>query len=484
MKIAVIGSGFAGFGATIALVENPKISIDLYDIGLKTKLENQPDKAIPNAKTHHGTFFTYGINDPRWSVKLTSERICSSHALGGHSTVYSGSILYPKENDLHEWPTESRPRAIDYQSVLTHISVLHAQDMLDEEFPVIPTEQSVQKQLDCEVQSLLGYSRIAVEKNTENSRNKKIFSTKEYFQDLIQKKRIGYITNVFVLEIKKSGDKQRLLIEDENGKKELTVEYDAIFVGAGCLNTTGIVDRSLHGVGTRKYYLKSPSGIICAFLRLKFATSQNHKIRKASNLPEFFLETKSPALYGTWSHTQITAINEQIISAITSKIFFFRGFFANFFRNLVYFSLTSFHSRLSPVIAVIKSTTSLQDDNFQYSIKVEEPNESSPPAEFRQNLFHAVRKHWRILRLIPIPFGSFFADFFRGNKLGGWHYGGTLPIKQNPQIGQCHPNGEIEGLSGVYVIDSSSFPEIPASTIVLLSSANAHRVARQWLKNA
>ena len=478
-----MGSGFAGFGAAVALTENSEAEIQVYDIGLTNPFPNQPCKVVPNAKTHLGSFFGYGINDPRWSVKLSSERICSSHALGGHSTVYSGSILYPKENDLHEWPSDSRPRAIDYQSVLTHIDVLHAQDMLNEEFPVIPTEQSVQKQQDCEVQSLLGYSRIAVEKNSENSSKKKIFSTKEFFQNLIQKKRIEYITNVFVLKIKKSGYKQRLLIENENGKKELTKEYDAIFVGAGCLNTTGIVDRSLNGVGTRKYFLKSPSGIINAFFRLSYATSHNHKIRRASNLPEFFLETKSQALKGTWSHTQITAINEQIISAITSKIFFFRGFFANFFRNFLYFSLTSFHSRLSPVIAVIKSTTKLENGNFLYSIKVEEPKESRPPLEFRQTLFQAVRKHWKTLKLVPIPFGSIFADFFRGNKLGGWHYGGTLPMKQNPQIGQCHPNGEIEGFSGVYVIDSSSFPEIPASTIVLLSSANAHRVAKQWLKN-
>lgn len=483
MKIAVIGSGFAGFGATIALAENPNIEIDIFDVGLKTKLENQPDKAIPNAKTRHGTFFTYGINDPRWSVRLESERICSSHAFGGHSTVYSGSILYPKEDDLNEWPKDSRPRAINYQSVLKHIDVLHAQDMLNEEFPIIPTEQSLQKQLGCENHSLLGFSRIAVDKNSKNTSKKKIFTTTEFFQNLIQNKRIEYISNVFVIKIKKSGNKQSILFENENGKKELTEEYNAIFVGAGCLNSTGIVDRSLHGVGTRKYPIKSPSGIINAFLRLSFTASSDHEIRRCSNLPEFFLETKSRALKGTWSHTQITALNDQIISAISSKIFFFRGILANLLRNLVYFSITIFHSRLSPVLAVIKTTTKLQDGNFQYSIKVEEPDGSRHSPEFRQTLLQAVRKHWGTLKLVHIPFGSFFADFFRSNKLGGWHYGGTLPIKQNPHIGQCHPNGELEGLPGVYVIDSSSFPEIPASTVVLLSSANAHRVASQWLKH-
>ena len=69
--------------------------------------------------------------------------------------------------------------------------------------------------------------------------------------------------------------------------------------------------------------------------------------------------------------------------------------------------------------------------------------------------------------MIPIPYGNIIADYFRGNKLGGWHYGGTLPMKQNPKIYECHPNGELAGLARTYIIDSSAFLKYPG---VLLHS--------------
>ena len=86
--------------------------------------------------------------------------------------------------------------------------------------------------------------------------------------------------------------------------------------------------------------------------------------------------------------------------------------------------------------------------------------------------------------MVPLPFGGQLADFFRGNKLGGWHYGGTLPMKQFPKAGQCHPDGAVAGLKGLYVVDSAAFPEIPGSTVALLICANSHRVARQWKNKA
>ena len=65
--------------------------------------------------------------------------------------------------------------------------------------------------------------------------------------------------------------------------------------------------------------------------------------------------------------------------------------------------------------------------------------------------------------------------------LGGWHFGGTLPMCELPKSGQCKPSGEVCGLAGVYVVDSAAFPEIPGSTIALLISAHAHHVAQGWI---
>lgn len=482
MKVAIVGSGFAGFGAAVALTENSEAEIQVFDIGLTNPFPNQPDKAVPNAKTHLGTFFSYGVNDNRWSVGLESKRICSSHALGGYSTVYSGSILYPKDNDLQEWPTESRPKPYNYRKVLSHFNVLSADDNLQDEFPVIPTNKSIFKDDHDKCVSFLGFSRIATANDDYEQANKtKLFCTEDYFRELIKNGKISYKPDVFALKIEKSGNKSQLLLENKKGTKELSDEFDAVFLGAGCINTTGIVDRSLFGIGTREYELKSPVAFINAFFRFGFPTDKAHLVRRKANLPEFFLESKCLSPSQTWTHTQITAINEQIISAISAKIFFFRGFIAKIFRNVIYFSITAVHSKFGTSNLVKTVTTESNKGCIKYSTMIEESNQSSYDRQFRSILFKGMRTYWRQLRMIPIPFGSIIADYFRGNKLGGWHYGGTLPMKKNPELTECHPNGEIAGLPKTFVIDSSAFPEIPGSTVALLTSANAHRIANNWI---
>lgn len=116
-----------------------------------------------------------------------------------------------------------------------------------------------------------------------------------------------------------------------------------------------------------------------------------------------------------------------------------------------------------------------------YSISIHELNLSRDFTDFRKAMIAGVREHWERLRMLSFPFGGQFANLFRGNNLGGWHFGGTLPMSDSPGIGQCKSSGEVFELDGTYIIDSAAFPEIPGSTIALLTSAHAHRVASNWM---
>jgi choline dehydrogenase-like flavoprotein len=75
-------------------------------------------------------------------------------------------------------------------------------------------------------------------------------------------------------------------------------------------------------------------------------------------------------------------------------------------------------------------------------------------------------------------------DWLRRNRLGGWHYGGSLPMTNSPAENyQCHPNGENKGLPGVFIIDASGFPSIPGSSVALLTMANSYRIAKSYIGN-
>ena len=69
--------------------------------------------------------------------------------------------------------------------------------------------------------------------------------------------------------------------------------------------------------------------------------------------------------------------------------------------------------------------------------------------------------------------------YLKANKLGGWHYGGTLPMKVKPiKKTECYENGSLKGIRSLYIVDSACFPSIPGSTVALLTMANAYRIAK------
>ena len=75
---------------------------------------------------------------------------------------------------------------------------------------------------------------------------------------------------------------------------------------------------------------------------------------------------------------------------------------------------------------------------------------------------------------------DFLGNYLKGNQLGGWHFGGTIPMKDHPiKETDCFSNGLLKGIENTYVVDSSSFPSIPGSTVALLTMANSYRIARK-----
>ena len=62
--------------------------------------------------------------------------------------------------------------------------------------------------------------------------------------------------------------------------KYLAKNYDAIYIGAGCINTTALVDRSLFGNGVRNYKLQSAPLFLQLYLSLKNLSFRKHKKEK------------------------------------------------------------------------------------------------------------------------------------------------------------------------------------------------------------
>jgi choline dehydrogenase-like flavoprotein len=62
---------------------------------------------------------------------------------------------------------------------------------------------------------------------------------------------------------------------------------------------------------------------------------------------------------------------------------------------------------------------------------------------------------------------------------GGYHSGGTLPMRRNPQDLETDISGQLRCLPGVHIVDASVLPTVPASPTAFTVMANAHRIASE-----
>jgi choline dehydrogenase-like flavoprotein len=78
--------------------------------------------------------------------------------------------------------------------------------------------------------------------------------------------------------------------------------------------------------------------------------------------------------------------------------------------------------------------------------------------------------------------GFYAVPFARQNSNAAltYHFGATFPMRANPkQPNDTDVLGRPFGSSRIHVVDTSVLPAIPATTVGLLTMANAHRIAAQ-----
>lgn len=471
--VVVIGSGLAAYGACLALLANDDIHITVVDIGLDSRYTNQPNTTIPNAVEHNSSYYVYGINDLRWPVRVRSRRMCSSHAIGGFSRVYSGAILAPHDGDLLHWPLAGKPTTADYQAVLSNLRIWQVEDELSAAFPLGAEREFKPGPLHVYV----GSPRIALNKDGNMNRP---FDCSAEFKQWAASGRISYLPNRYVTHMETQG--HAVIVHMRNGDRAEAFSFAKAYVGAGCINTTAMIDRSLFQEGRRCYRIQSAVLSLQLYWQVwkhpqSMLAGQSRQLHNP-DLCKVFLEHRSQATQGSWCHTQINSLNKALNAAIKSRLPAIAHPLIDSLGKFFFFSISVFHSTLGCSSSMLSHIAIDDDGEHCQTVEIHE-KATVCGDKLVASLQWAVLRKFTALGLLPLPFGQMLADIMRGNRLGGWHYGGTLPMMQSPTSAtHCDARGELAGLKNVYIIDASAFPSIPASTVALLTMANAHRIAR------
>jgi choline dehydrogenase-like flavoprotein len=131
--------------------------------------------------------------------------------------------------------------------------------------------------------------------------------------------------------------------------------------------------------------------------------------------------------------------------------------------------------------AAIVGNCFLPGDHSEHSITLESNGRLIVRGGARPNLERTLKMLRRALSRTFRPLGALMlpGGFLAGAPGSDIHYAGTLPMTRESGVATTSPDGEVTGLSGVFVADAASFPSLPAKPHTLTIMANADRIGRK-----
>ena len=416
----------------------------------------------------------------------------SSQAYGGFSVGWGSSSLPADNCDMNGWPIKQSDLLEHYKSILDTLPYSACDDGLSEAFPLLSNKacplrlskashsllQDMQKKSKRikEKAAVFGQSRLLIEARSDHKNECRycgscmsgcaygsIYKASDDLNKLIEMKLVDYRPNVFVQKLIEEKSTVKIIFINEFGSL-VSLDCSRVFLGAGVVNSARIVAESKE-MYNQSIPLLSTLGFIVPMGRIKRAKLEWPNINTE---PGIFMEYKVPQLSNHWVHSQLTPVNE--LALIKLKLIRNGGLTKSLVKKRLFEHLVvatcNMHSDHG-VECNLRLNKDVKTTTFEYS--------RGDTLNSKRSIKLAGRKLFSIMSSVGcypvLKLGSSSIDSF------GYHLGGSLPMKSLP-TNENHTNilGSPKGWSRVHVIDSSTFPSIPGTTIGLIAMANARRI--------
>jgi len=523
-KIAIVGSGLSSISAAKILISRgvkPTIidcgnTIDeekvrlvermshlepsdwsREDINLLTNNPTIHNKKIFPKKLAFGSDFFYGKADQYEAIKFEGAIPPFSYAKGGLSSGWGAAVLSPDEADLTLWPIGNKELNPFFKMVLADVPYSASNDNLSTVFPLFSNNaepldltsgnKEVLEDLNKYVYSnnqktiLVGQSRLLVRVSKDSTGNgckycgncmsgcvyDYIYKASSELDRLILSNKVDYRPNTLVQKVSEDSANAYIEVKDTLTEEISSLIFNKVLLGAGAVNSTRIVLRS-KGLYNMPVRLLSTVTFVAPVFRLK---KMKVDWPKTNTQPGIFLELKDDNFSKNWVHVQVSTPNEIVLDKL--GVDFNKKSIMQWLKKKLLAHLLivhgSIHSNNSPGYKIILRKT---DDDGIDELYSKREQKKDTYGNIKRALFKLNNIFRKINCFVIIPLAQ------NSIKSGGYHVGGSLPMRENP-IEDTETNllGNPKDWNNIHVIDSSVFPSLPATTIGLLSMANASRIA-------
>jgi choline dehydrogenase-like flavoprotein len=525
--IYVVGSGPAGVSCALALV-NQGLEVTMLDAGIELEPERQQmvermrasqreewdaaslsmlkERTSANIngipiKYVYGSDYPYREADQY--IPREGEHVVGSPSLarGGFSNAWGATSLPYLSSDIADWPISASDLAPHYEAVLSFVPLSAARDALEATFPLYSTvyrplrpgrqASALLRDLNCSHNALraagiaFGQSRLAVRAETTEDGPGcvycglcmygcpygLIYNSSSTLARLQRLSNFHYVKDVVVQKVVEEKGQVRLLAQSRLHREQLIFAGSRAYLACGVWSTTKILLESLAAYG-HPVTMKDSQYFLFPLLRYRKAGDVTKE--DLYTLAQVFLDISDERLGGNTVHLEVCTYNDLYLRAL-------KGILGPTY-PLLRWPVGEFLGRLLIVQGFLHSNVSqaisvrLQPGNPGFPSKL--VLEAIPNGHTRRVIRSVLAKlfaHRRYLKAVPLPVPLHIAEPGRS-----FHSGGTFPMRSKPSDYESDILGRPYGFARVHVVDATTFPSIPATTITLSVMANAHRIAAAY----
>lgn len=517
----IIGSSAAGVAAASALLERG-VEVTMLDAGLEleperaaaigrmraTDKQHWDAEAIRILKENtragiggvehkyiFGSDYPFREMDIMRPVKSDGAKMYRSLARGGLTNIWGGSILPYRANDIVDWPISLSDLEPHYRAALSMIEHAGFNDGLDAMYPqygVIGRPHRLSRQAMSFMDDLdlhralldlegihIGRSRLAVRFPGENGETgcvycgmclygcpyDYIYSTRHTLAELLRHENFHYRSGVFVEKVVEENGVVKIMGRTLDSRERLEFCGSRCFLAAGVLSSTAILLSSLEAYD-HPIRIKHSEHFQLPLLR--YARTRGAMSEELHTLAQLYMEVDDPLISRNTVHLQVYTYNDLYRDAARSLLGPLVDIFGaplSLLLERMLFIQGFLHSDISSSIEVRLG----RSGNGSLVISGSRNPETKVAV---QKIVSKLRRNRGLLRATPLP-----AMVTVSPPGGGNHSGGSFPMRQKSEAFETDTTGRPNGFEHVHVVDSTVFPSIAATTMVLTVMANARRIA-------